>query len=88
MNVTASALVAADYATYDYLLPVDALLTTGKVALGGGPSNVHTWRFLKDGYPHILTSGAAMLIFASNSTTDATAKCYIQWAEVTIDDLH
>lgn len=87
-NVTASALVAADYVTYDYLSAVDAILTTGLVSLGNGPSNVHTWRFLKEGYPHILTSGAAMLIYASNSTTDATALCYMQWAEVTVDDLN
>lgn len=87
-NVTAAALVAADYISYHFGSAVDALLTTGKVAMGEGPSNVHTWSFLKDGFPHILTSGAAMLVYGQNSTTDAAALCYMQWAEVTKDDLY
>ena len=87
-GVTASALVAADYVAYHYGQAIDAVLTTGKVALGEGPSNVHALRFLEDGFPHILTSGAAMLLYVTNGTTDGTSKTYFQWAEVTKDDLY
>jgi len=87
-NVTASALVAADYITYDYKIATAATLTTGLVALGEGPSNVQTWDFLEDGFPHLMSSGAAMLIYCSSDTTDAAAMSYLKWAEVTKDDLY
>ncbi len=87
-GVTASALIAADYVTYHYGQAIDAVLTSGKVALGEGPSNVHTFRFLEDGLPHVMTSGAAMLLYVTNGTTDGTSKVYFQWAEVTADDLY
>ncbi len=86
-NVTASVLIAADYIAYHYGVAIDAVLTTGLVGLGNGPSNVHSFRFWEDAFPHILTSGAAQLIYMQNSTVDATALCYFQWAEVTKDDL-
>ena len=87
-NVTATALVAADYITYDYKIATAATLTTGLVALGEGPSNVQTWDFLEDGFPHLMSSGAAMLIYCSSDTTDAAAMAYLKWAEVTKDDLY
>lgn len=90
-NLTATALIASDYIAYHYGAAIDAVLTTGLVGLGDGPSNVHTWNFFDEdfveGFPHILTSGAAQLIYGQNSTVDATALCYFQWAEVTEDDL-
>ena len=84
--VTVSVLVAADYVEYQRKIAIDAVLTTGLVAMGG-PSNVATINFLQEGAPHIMTSGAAMLVTVKNGTTDGKFKPYIQWAEVTIDDL-
>jgi hypothetical protein len=86
-NVTASALLAADYIAYHYGNAIDAMLTTG-LANMGGPQNVQTWNFLKDGLPHMMTSGAAMLVYVDNGTTDANCTAYMQWAEVTKDDLY
>lgn len=83
---TLSALVAADFVEYERRIAEDALLTTSKPAMDG-PSNVFKANFLAEGAPHIMTSGAAMLVYAKNSTTDALAKCYMQWAELSIDDL-
>ena len=84
---TLSALVAADFVEYDRSIAINAALTTGLVNFGGGPSNVKTYRFLQEGAPHIMASGAAMLVYVKNSTTDALAKCYMQWAELSVDDL-
>jgi hypothetical protein len=86
-TVTASALVAADYVEYDRSIAVDAALTTGLVNFGEGPSNVKTYRFLDEGSPHVMTSGAAMLVYVKNGDTNATSKAYMQWAEVTEADL-
>jgi hypothetical protein len=86
-TVTPSALVAADYVEYDRSIAIDAALTTGLPNFGDGPSNVKTYKFLEEGAPHIMSSGAAMLVYVVNSTTDALAKCYMMWAEVTEDDL-
>ena len=85
-TVTASALLSADHVEYDRRQAVDAVLTTGLVALGQGPSNCHVYDLIQPA-PHILTSGAAMLVFADNTTTDALVKCYMMWAEVTEADL-
>ena len=86
-TVTASTLIAVDYVSYHRGHVIDAVLTTGLVALGDGPSNVHMWRFLKDGVPYALTSGAAMLVYGYNPNTDARMTCYMQWAELEEDDL-
>jgi hypothetical protein len=86
-GVTVSALLAADYVEYDRSIAIDAALTTGLPNFGGGPSNVKTYRFLQDGAPHIMTSGAAMIVYVVNSTTDALAKTYMMWAELTEADL-
>ena len=85
-TVTASALVSADHVEYDRRQAIDAVLTTGLIALGEGPSNCQTYDLTKP-VPHILTSGAAMLVYADNTTTDALVKCYMMWAEVEEADL-
>lgn len=86
-TVTVSALVAADYVEYDRRIAMDAALTTGLVNFGGGPSNVQAYPFLKEGAPHIMTSGAAMLVYVKNGDTNATTKAYFMWAEVSEADL-
>ncbi len=85
-TVTSSALVAADYVEYERRIAIDTVLTAGLVAMDG-PSNVFKANFLAEGAPHIMTSGAALLVYVRNSTTDATAKAYMMWAEVTEADL-
>jgi len=85
-NTLTGALVAADFVEYERRIAIDAVLTSGLVAMDG-PSNVFKAKFLEEGAPHIMSSGAAMLVYVKNSTTDAKAKCYIQWAEVSEDDL-
>ena len=87
-TVTVSALIAADYISYHRGLVADANLTTGLVSMGSGPSNVQAWNFLKDGAPHMMTSGAAMLVDSSTASSRAKYTAYMQWAEVTEDDLH
>lgn len=87
-DITVSALVAADYVAYHYGHIADALLTTSLVALGDGPSSVQTFRFLEDGVPHLLTQGAAMLVYIYTGTSDSTWFPYMQWAELKEDDLH
>lgn len=86
-SITATALVAADYISYLNSIIADAVLSTGLVALGEGPSNTHTLRFLEDGCPHAMTAGAAMLVYMTTQTTDAVIAAYMQWAEVEEDDL-
>ncbi len=85
-TVTASALLSADHVEYDRRQAIDQVLTTGLIALGEGPSNCQVYDLTKPA-PHILTSGAAMLVYADNTTTDALVKAYMMWAEVTEDDL-
>lgn len=85
---TSTALVAADYVSYHRGTAINALLTTGLPTLGEGPSNVQTFRFLDEGAPHILTSGAAMMVHVNDAATDTTSTVYMQWAEVTEDDLY
>ncbi len=87
-DITVSALVAADYVSYHYGHIADALLTTLLVSGGEGPSNVQTFRFLKDGVPHLLTQGAAMLVYIYTATTDSTWFPYMQWAELEPEDLY
>ncbi len=87
-TVTVSALVAADYISYHRGNSINSALTSGLVTMGSGPSNVQTFRFLEEGAPHILTSGAAMLIDTSTASTDSKWTAYMQWAEVTENDLH
>lgn len=87
-GVTVTALTAPDFISYHLGHVITDVLTTGLVSLGGGPSNVHTFNFLEDGFPHIMTSGAAMLVYAYQATTDATWLAYMKWAEVEEDDLY
>ena len=87
-DITVSALVAADYVSYELRHVADALLTTLTPALGDGPSNVQTYRFLEDGVPHLLTNGGAMLVYIYTGTSDSTWFPYMQWAELKESDLH
>jgi hypothetical protein len=87
-KITSSALVVGDYVSYHYGAAIDALLTTGLVTLGNGPSNVSTYNFLDDGAPHILANGAAMLVYTYTGTSDSTWTYYMQWAEVKAADLY
>lgn len=87
-GVTASALVAADYVQYHGGHSVDAAITSGLVTMGSGPSNAHIFSFLKEGAPHIMTSGAAMLVHCDTTSSASTWTCFMQWAEVTKDDLY
>ena len=84
---TQSAMVAADYIMPYKGQVIDAALSTGLVNVGGGPSNVKEFNFLKDGVPHLMTSGACMVVYTYTATSDSMWYCYMQWAEVTIDDL-
>ncbi len=84
---TTAVLVAADYVEYERRIAVDALLTTGLVNFGNGPSNVYEKLLLTPSEIHIMTASAAMLVSVINSTTDATFKPYMMWAELTEDDL-
>lgn len=86
--ITVSALVAADYISYHFGHVINEVLTTGLVALGDGPSNVQTFRFLKEGVPHLLTQGAAMLVYIYTTSTDSVVAAYMQWAELNEDDLY
>ncbi len=83
-GVTVSVLVAADYVEYARAQADDAFLTAATSQVG---YNTMVFNFLKDGAPHILSAGAAMLITVKNGTTDGTFKPYFMWAEVSIDDL-
>ena len=87
-DITSTALLAADYVSYHFGHVIDAALTTGLVAPGEGPSNVQTFRFLNDGIPHLLTQGAAMLVYVYTGTSDSTWFPYVQWAEVEAKDLY
>lgn len=86
-QLTSAALVAADYVDYHKGTIIDAALTTGLPNLGGGPSNVSTWDFLNVGAPRIMTNGASMLVYINTGSSDSTWFPYMQWAELTIDDL-
>ena len=85
--ITVSVLIASDYISYHLGHVIDAVLTSGLVALGDGPSNVHAFRFLKEGLPHLLTQGAAMLVYLYGGATDSVVAAYMQWAEVTKNDM-
>jgi len=85
-QLTASALVAADYVLYDHRHIIDAAITTGLPVLGEGPTNVQTWNFYND--PRIMSAGAAMIVYVNTGTSDSTWQPYFKWAEVTIDDLY
>jgi hypothetical protein len=86
-QLTSAALVAADYVLYDHRHIIDAAISTGLPVAGTGPTNVQTYNFLQDGVPHILSAGAAMLVYINTGTSDSTFQPYMQWAEVSIDDL-
>ena len=79
--ITSTALVAADYISFHYDSYIDAALTV----MTQPP--VKTFNFLLEGLPHILTNGAAMLVYINTGTSDSTWIPYMQWAELTEDDL-
>ncbi len=82
--LTVSALVDADNVMYDFSALVD---NNQSVPLTGSSQQV-SWNFLSTGAPHILTQGAAMIFYISNATpADSIFHPYMQWAEVTLDDL-
>ena len=80
--ITVSVLVAADYVLVNALYLQDNLITAGTSPLL--PYDVYT--MAKDG-PHVLTSGAAMIIYISTATLDSAWFPYFKWAELTEDDL-
>ena len=81
--LTVSALVDADNVMYDLTAHVD----NNVVAPLTGTSQQVQWNFLADGAPHILAAGAAMIFYISNTSTAALIHPYMQWAEVTEEDL-
>lgn len=84
--ITVSALVAGDSVAYEYGTANDAFTTVGLVPPDAGC--VRTTNFLAEGSPRIMTSGAAMLVYTISGTSDAVVAAYMQWAEVTEDDLN
>jgi hypothetical protein len=88
-KITMSANTVSDHVLYHYGSVVDNITSVSKLSLGeGGPTNVHKINFLNEGAPHIMTQGAAMILWMSTGTTDSTWWYYFQWAEVTADDLY
>jgi len=88
VTVSSFASAAADFVSYHRGVLADNTLTTLLPSMGSGPSNTHVFNFLEDGAPHIMTSGAAMLFYGYNAGGDTSFIAYMQWAEVTEDDLH
>lgn len=82
--LTVSALVDGDAIIYDYWVGAAATNVTAPVT---GSSQQRTHDFMHDAIPHILTSGAAMILYISGDTGDALVHPYIQWAELEPDDL-
>jgi len=81
-DITASALVAADYVqVYSVVLP-DNLLSAGT----SQTLPIDVYRIGVEG-PHILTAGAAILVYTSVGTSDASWFIYFKWAELDEADL-
>ncbi len=81
--LTVTALTIDDQCMYDYIVMAD----NNVAAPLPGAANTYERYFLNEGAPHILTSGAAMIFYISATGGDASIHPYIQWAEVTEDDL-
>jgi len=85
--VTVSALdTANDCVLYHMALMQNAAATTA----GFGESAMGYYQqhsFLKEGLPHFLTNGAAMIYYVSAATSDAVFHPYVQWAELDTDDI-
>jgi hypothetical protein len=81
--LTVSALTDADNVMTDFTAMSDNNVSA---ALGTVAVQQKTYNFM-DTIPHILTSGAAMIFYISSATSDAVIHPYMQWAELTIDDL-
>ena len=81
--LTVSALTAADQIMYDFTAHVDNNVSAPLT----GTSQQVQWNFLRDGCPHVLTSGAAMIFYISSATSDAKIHPYMQWLELEADDL-
>ncbi len=81
--LTVSALVDADNVMYDFTAHVD----NNVVAPLTGTSQQVQWNFMADGAPHILAAGAAMIFYISTAGGDSSIHPYMQWAEVTEEDL-
>jgi|GEM_PF-3033421 len=82
---TVSILTTDEWIEYDRPQADDAFLGTADGSFVG--YNVRTYRFLDDGAPRLLNGEASMLVTVANSTTDGAFRPYMQWAEVTMDDL-
>lgn len=81
--LTVSALVDADNVMYDMTAHVD----NNVAAPLEGTSQEVSFNFLAEGAPHIMTAGAAMIFYINSGTSDAAVHQYLQWAEVTEEDL-
>lgn len=81
--LTVSALVDADSILYDFWVGVDNNLSVPVT----GSTQQKTYDFMHDAVPHILTSGAAMILYISGASGDAEVHPYIQWAELELADL-
>lgn len=87
-SITVSALTNADYVGAVYGHAIDAVLTSGLVAVSGA-SNEIGFNFMNDvGVPHILSKGAGMIVYIFTGTSDSVWRGYMQWAELTASDLY
>ena len=87
--LTSTALTNADYVGMIHGHAIDAALTTGIPTVAGTVNEV-AYNFLdgSTGVPHILSKGAAMSVYAYTNTGDAKWRVYMQWAELTANDLY
>lgn len=81
--LTVSTLVDADNVLYD----LTAMAINNVTAPLTGASQQVQWNFLADGAPHIMAAGSAMIFYISSAGGDAKVHQYMQWAEVTEEDL-
>ncbi|KKM23940.1 hypothetical protein LCGC14_1610070, partial [marine sediment metagenome] len=88
--LTVSVLTNADYVGVNKGFTVSGALTTGLVNVGG-PSNEIGYNFMNGAggvVPHVLTKGAAMIIYTYTAGSDAVWRGYMQWAELEPGDLY
>jgi hypothetical protein len=85
---TVTALTVADYISLGKGEAIDAALTTGLPTLGIGASNTLMYNFINDNALHIMANGSAMLAYLYTASSASTWYCYMQWAELTADDLY
>lgn len=81
--LTVSALTVADMVMYDFAVLAD----NNVVAPLSNADRLLKYPFLQEGAPHILTNGAAMILYMNAAGGDAVFHPYIQWAELDEDDL-